>query len=311
MTIGLAVAGPLPCSQSCTVTSMVSRRAGRAVSELERGPGGMMNNPAEGSTVPVIRAGTQYAFLLRFDIEKNPDARLGARFTDDAGLYRQIDQDLHLQHLGNRDDWVTEDPRMPLPPRCWPCSRSSRPCSRSSPSRKQAKEVGDTAEMLRIHSDRLTDQRKVNEKQTEVLELQARELRESLDERIREAELRHRAQASRVFVGVMPDQPGLVAPFAENASEFPICSAQFWFSGPEGLSGPDDLGVIMPRRQATVTPKLSADEALARIILTFRDADDIPWVRMADGTLKEQTGNTVRESVLAALADTTDGQPGT
>ena len=64
-----------------------------------------MNNPAEGSTVPLIRAGSQYGFLLRFDIEKNPDARIAARFTDDAGLHWQIDQDLHLESLDKRDDW--------------------------------------------------------------------------------------------------------------------------------------------------------------------------------------------------------------
>lgn len=65
----------------------------------------MMNNPAEGSTVPLIRAGSQYGFLLRFDLEHNPDARLAARFTDDAGIHWQIDHDLHLEKLDNRDDW--------------------------------------------------------------------------------------------------------------------------------------------------------------------------------------------------------------
>jgi hypothetical protein len=66
---------------------------------------GMINDPDEGSTVPLIRAGSQYGFLLRFDLEAHPDARLAARFTDDAGLHWQIDQDLHLQLLHNRDDW--------------------------------------------------------------------------------------------------------------------------------------------------------------------------------------------------------------
>lgn len=63
----------------------------------------MMSNPAEGDTVPLIRVGSQYGFLFRFDIEQNPDARLAVRFTDDAGLHWQIDQDLHLEPLGNRD----------------------------------------------------------------------------------------------------------------------------------------------------------------------------------------------------------------
>ena len=50
-------------------------------------------------------------------------------------------------------------------------------------------------------TEQLEDQRTVNAKQTDVLELQATELRESLDERRREAELRHRDQAARVPSG--------------------------------------------------------------------------------------------------------------
>ena len=65
----------------------------------------MLNNPADGSTVPLIRAGSRYGFLVRFDLEKNPDTRLAVRFTDDAGLHWQIDHDLHLEQLDNRDGW--------------------------------------------------------------------------------------------------------------------------------------------------------------------------------------------------------------
>ena len=64
---------------------------------------GMLDNLADGSTVPLIRADFKYAFLVRFDLEKKRDARLAARFTDDAGLHWQIDQDLHLQQLDTRD----------------------------------------------------------------------------------------------------------------------------------------------------------------------------------------------------------------
>ena len=65
---------------------------------------------------------------------------------------------------------------------------------------KQSQEVSDQANMLQVQSGQLTEQRKVNEKQIEVLELQAAELREATAERRREAEQRHRAQASRVFI---------------------------------------------------------------------------------------------------------------
>lgn len=65
----------------------------------------MLNQPADGGMVPLIRPGSQYGFLLSFDLEAHPGARLAARFTDDAGLHWQIDQDLHLEKLDNRDDW--------------------------------------------------------------------------------------------------------------------------------------------------------------------------------------------------------------
>jgi hypothetical protein len=65
----------------------------------------LLNRPAEGSAVPLIRGGLKYGFLLRLDLHENPDARLAARFTDDENRHWQIDQDLHLEALENRDDW--------------------------------------------------------------------------------------------------------------------------------------------------------------------------------------------------------------
>lgn len=65
----------------------------------------MMINPAEGRTVPLARPGTRFGFLIGFDLDAHPDVRLAVRFTDDAGLHWQIDQDLHLEPLNNRDDW--------------------------------------------------------------------------------------------------------------------------------------------------------------------------------------------------------------
>jgi hypothetical protein len=38
-------------------------------------------------------------------LEKRTDPCLAVRFTDDARLHSQIDQDLHLERLVNRDDW--------------------------------------------------------------------------------------------------------------------------------------------------------------------------------------------------------------
>ena len=63
----------------------------------------MLNGPTEGSTVPLIRPGSRYGFLLRFDLDKRPRTHLAVHFTDDAGLHWQIDQDLHLEQLRSRD----------------------------------------------------------------------------------------------------------------------------------------------------------------------------------------------------------------
>jgi hypothetical protein len=60
--------------------------------------------------------------------------------------------------------------------------------------RKQSQEVSHQAEMLKVRSEHLGEQRQVNEKQTKVLELQAAELREFLDERRREVEQRRSAR---------------------------------------------------------------------------------------------------------------------
>jgi hypothetical protein len=37
-------------------------------------------------------------------VKQHPEARMTVRFTDDADLHWQIDQDLHLKPLDNRDD---------------------------------------------------------------------------------------------------------------------------------------------------------------------------------------------------------------
>src|SRR5260221_13834131 len=56
------------------------------------------------------------------------------------------------------------------------------------------------SEEVRTLKKQLKDQQDLTAKQTPVLELQAEELRESLDERKREAANQRRAQASMVFV---------------------------------------------------------------------------------------------------------------
>jgi hypothetical protein len=70
----------------------------------------------------------------------------------------------------------------------------------------------------------------VPERQSEVLELQARELDESLAERKWEAEQRRIAQASRIFTGAAPfsEDTADVSPRVVNASDLPVYDAQLW-----------------------------------------------------------------------------------
>jgi hypothetical protein len=65
----------------------------------------ILNRPAGGSVVPLIRGGSKYGFLLRLDLHESRGGRLAARFTDDESRHWQIDQDLHLEALENRADW--------------------------------------------------------------------------------------------------------------------------------------------------------------------------------------------------------------
>jgi cell division protein FtsL len=89
-----------------TGLTLAAEQVGQLTTGLQTdGRRATLNQPADGSMVPLIRPGSQYGFLLRFDLETHPGTRLAARFTDDAGLHWQIDQDLHLQPLDNRDDW--------------------------------------------------------------------------------------------------------------------------------------------------------------------------------------------------------------
>jgi hypothetical protein len=55
--------------------------------------------------IPLLRAGETGSFVFAVSATEDPDARVTLRFTDDAGLHWQIDHDLHLEKLDNRDDW--------------------------------------------------------------------------------------------------------------------------------------------------------------------------------------------------------------
>ena len=123
---------------------------------------------------------------------------------------------------------------------------------------------------------------------------------------------RRRAQAVQVFTGApqpagSAEQGGPITgtvPYARNASDLPVYDAQFWYPDYSGLSGPDHLGMILPgKKHYSRSGRIysSRDLAISLIILTFRDAAGVPWIRMPDGALREQAHPTARESVQAAL----------
>lgn len=179
--------------------------------------------------------------------------------------------------------------------------------------RNQSQEVSDQASMLQIQSEELAEQRKVNAEQLRVLALQAAELRESLDERKRDAELRHRDQAARVFMNELREDyedyrkdssripvaslTGITSPTVHahvtNSSDQPIYDAELrWHrgSGGYGEPNPEPLGILMPGDQTLRTRgfPMGTNLEAAGATLRFRDAAGITWIRRPDGGLTEQ-----------------------
>ena len=120
---------------------------------------------------------------------------------------------------------------------------------------------------------------------------------------------RHQAQAARVFTGVEDVRPRYAHPYAKNGSDFPIYDAQFWQARTGDLSDPDDARMIPPGGLAADSRDISYLDALANTVLTFRDAAGARWIRMPDGTIKEQERGTARESILAALGEPPPAPP--
>jgi hypothetical protein len=109
------------------------------------------------------------------------------------------------------------------------------------------------------------------------LRKQSRELTILAAENKRQAAERRRAQASSVFIGPPIRGIRMVQASAQNGSSFPVHDAQFWYYGPDGLSGPEDLGMIMPGPVGINGRQMRYEEAVERAILTFRDAEGLRW----------------------------------
>lgn len=117
-----------------------------------------------------------------------------------------------------------------------------------------------------------------------------------------DAEDRRRAQAARVFIGAPRDPGRRVYAYVKNASDFPVYEAEFWYLSPSGLSDRHDyLGTTLPGEDPFGKQGFGSEEARSKTILTFRDANNVCWIRMPGGVLEEQSAPTARESVLARL----------
>jgi len=176
--------------------------------------------------------------------------------------------------------------------------------------RKQSQEVSDQASMLKIQSEQLAEQRKVNGEQIGVLALQAAELRESLEERTRDTAERRRAQASCVFIwtelGLDPNwtqaqrasgkfAPDAVIAHIKNTSEQPVYDLTIsWHKGTAPWALPDHIPVLMPDVQKdrvhTMDPDLpgNVDRSLFGAVARFRDAAGVHWLLRPDGQLDEE-----------------------
>ena len=92
---------------ACEYGDLTAVIAGRLADEQPRVPGSRLRlvGAIPVSSASVIRGGETYGFAFELESNHMPFSRGVARFTDDAGLHWQLDEDLHLEKLDNRDDW--------------------------------------------------------------------------------------------------------------------------------------------------------------------------------------------------------------
>jgi hypothetical protein len=155
-------------------------------------------------------------------------------------------------------------------------------------------------------SQQLKDQQKINSTQTVVLELQARELRESLEERKRD-------QAARIFIELTGSPPptwvtveaGQPEPeplpwrflvTVSNTSSQPVYDLEVrWQLGTQPLDTPGVQARLMPDRTARFershlllsSPHLPVNPGVISAVLVFRDAAGARWRSRLNGKLEE------------------------
>lgn len=71
------------------------------VSDITQIP--VSHQPLDSGRLLMIRVGQCFEFRFPVPVANAPDAKIKVRFTDDARLHWQIDSDLHLEPIANRD----------------------------------------------------------------------------------------------------------------------------------------------------------------------------------------------------------------
>jgi hypothetical protein len=153
-------------------------------------------------------------------------------------------------------------------------------------------------------ADELRLQQELSTTQTEVLELQAQDLRESLAERKREASERRRSQAEQVVVGI--DRPALMAADIPDGSDAVVVVSVrntspralrgvqcHWYRNQRLWGGPDLVTRLMPGEQHTFSRHLphdlkgNSDLRIFKAEILFRDAARVLWRIRDDGSIEE------------------------
>jgi hypothetical protein len=182
--------------------------------------------------------------------------------------------------------------------------------------RKQAREVSDQAEMLDLQRRQLEAQRDDSAKQAAVLELQAADLRKSIEDRERAERERHESQATGVaaWFAWAPPTSGAGGPLSgasawgatiRNASSLPVfdvsvffhhieepVAGRGWTPVPAGsatapvrvLPPMDEKHVMIP--QAVRNQLQQCNDSVYTVSIWFTDASGNRWERDARGALK-------------------------
>jgi hypothetical protein len=180
---------------------------------------------------------------------------------------------------------------------------------------KQRQDLREQQELLKVQAgqletqrDQLNNQRALSARQTDVLDLQAAELRESLAERKRQAEERRRAQAALVYVTVETStKPAKVGATIHNTSRQPIYDAHIhWIdTGKVAQAGEaDQLGTVRPDASRLSVRDLPAGTAPSVFIPVayFCDAGGCTWTLLPDGHLAPAMNLPAGASVIATTA---------